>query len=615
MTINFANPLPDTEDSELQLLRKLVALNAAAGQPYQSGTNLYTFGDSHTEGLLAVATSWAPGQIVDLPHRWTTKLAAITGQTLTNRGISGSSWQYNAATSWQRQTVINRIGVTLPVTWSGTAVMMAGYNDAGASPATDFSAWSRHYIATVNAAVARALLDDYVTVDGLRSNGAAQTVTTTGTVIGEALPDGNPFPKGVPGTDPRRVLPLTGTQYVETTLTGRSTAAVFYSACATAGIWGPGGTFVVTVNGVQQAEIDCIHPGGSVNESMGVVILRNLPASAVIRVTNVSGTSRIWAVGWLSAANTATALGRSIVLCSPARFESAARNSVALRAWAVAIATAAAQWSDYRVFFADVGGNTDATHTVTAAGDGADPDHASRGGNTVFARVIATARRVVTNEKTATIQLPHLDQAGEVRAFGVAGSAVAAAHARIFYVLNRAHLESIDSSGSRGVLVLRGTTTYCDTGPLAVGYTNTVAVGDALNVMAGNGSGLSVSFVNYALPADNWIGARIGTYGPSDAPGMLLRRWTGTAANHGQSWVGIAPTGTSYDFVIHHGTAATANSSPTAVPERLRITSEGAIRFAGLAAAPATPANGDVYYDTTLGKLRVYAAGAWVNLH
>jgi hypothetical protein len=615
MTWTPDNPLPQTDDSELDLLRKLVHQGAVSAQPYQSGTNLYTFGDSHTAGGLAVATSWAPGAVVDVAHRWTTKLAAITGQTLTNYGISGSLWQYNAATSHQRQTVINRIGLSLPVTWSGTAVLMAGYNDAGASPATDFSAWSRHYIATVNAAVARALLDDYVTIDGLRSDGAAQTVTTTGTVIGEALPDGNPFPKGVPGTDPRRVLPLTGTQYVETTLTDRSTAAVFYSACATAGIWGPGGKFVVTINGVQQAEIDCIHPGGSVNESMGVVILRNLPASAVIRVTNVSGTSRIWAVGWLSAANTATALGRSIVLCSPARFESAGRNSVALRAWAVAIATAAAQWSDYRVYFADVGGNTDSTQTVTAAGDGADPDHPSRGGNTVFARVIATARRVVTNEKTATIQLPHLDQAGEVRAFGSAGSLAVGAHARLSYQTDKGYLDGINSVGGLSTFVFRASTSYFDSGPLAVGYTNTVGVGDSLNVMAGNGSGLTVSFVNYALPANNWIGARIGTYGTSDAPGMLLRRWTGAASNHGQSWVGIAPTGTSYDFVIHHGTAATANSSPTAVPERLRITSEGAIRFAGLAAAPATPANGDVYYDTTLGKLRVYAAGAWVNLH
>lgn len=37
--------------------------------------------------------------------------------------------------------------------------------------------------------------------------------------------------------------------------------------------------------------------------------------------------------------------------------------------------------------------------------------------------------------------------------------------------------------------------------------------------------------------------------------------------------------------------------------------------IAGLASAPSAPDNGAVYYDTTLGKLRVRAAGAWVDLH
>lgn len=38
------------------------------------------------------------------------------------------------------------------------------------------------------------------------------------------------------------------------------------------------------------------------------------------------------------------------------------------------------------------------------------------------------------------------------------------------------------------------------------------------------------------------------------------------------------------------------------------------LNFAGLASAPSSPANGDVYYDTTLQKLRCYQNGAWVNL-
>jgi hypothetical protein len=38
------------------------------------------------------------------------------------------------------------------------------------------------------------------------------------------------------------------------------------------------------------------------------------------------------------------------------------------------------------------------------------------------------------------------------------------------------------------------------------------------------------------------------------------------------------------------------------------------INFAGQASAPSSPANGDVYYDTTLQKLRCYQNGVWVDL-
>lgn len=49
--------------------------------------------------------------------------------------------------------------------------------------------------------------------------------------------------------------------------------------------------------------------------------------------------------------------------------------------------------------------------------------------------------------------------------------------------------------------------------------------------------------------------------------------------------------------------------------ERLRIKSTGQTRFVPLAADPAGAENGDVYYNSTTNKLRVYAGGAWVDLH
>ena len=44
--------------------------------------------------------------------------------------------------------------------------------------------------------------------------------------------------------------------------------------------------------------------------------------------------------------------------------------------------------------------------------------------------------------------------------------------------------------------------------------------------------------------------------------------------------------------------------------ERMRIKPTGQIRFVPLSSAPASPQAGDVYYDSTLNKLRVYTT-AW----
>lgn len=54
----------------------------------------------------------------------------------------------------------------------------------------------------------------------------------------------------------------------------------------------------------------------------------------------------------------------------------------------------------------------------------------------------------------------------------------------------------------------------------------------------------------------------------------------------------------------------------TAGAERARVKAEGQVRFVPLAAAPTTSVqDGDVYYDSGTNKLRVRAAGAWVDLH
>jgi DNA-binding beta-propeller fold protein YncE len=49
--------------------------------------------------------------------------------------------------------------------------------------------------------------------------------------------------------------------------------------------------------------------------------------------------------------------------------------------------------------------------------------------------------------------------------------------------------------------------------------------------------------------------------------------------------------------------------------ERLRVKSTGSLRFVPLSADPASGEAGDVYYHTTLNKLRVYNGSRWLSLH
>lgn len=53
----------------------------------------------------------------------------------------------------------------------------------------------------------------------------------------------------------------------------------------------------------------------------------------------------------------------------------------------------------------------------------------------------------------------------------------------------------------------------------------------------------------------------------------------------------------------------------TAGTERLRVKATGALRFVPIAADPASGEAGDVYYNSTANKLRVYNGTSWIDLH
>jgi hypothetical protein len=77
------------------------------------------------------------------------------------------------------------------------------------------------------------------------------------------------------------------------------------------------------------------------------------------------------------------------------------------------------------------------------------------------------------------------------------------------------------------------------------------------------------------------------------------------------------------DKIIHYGDPNTAIRFPsldtfaveTGGTERLRVKSTGGVKYVPLATAPATPEQGEVYFDSTTKKLRVYDGTAWADLH
>jgi len=121
-------------------------------------------------------------------------------------------------------------------------------------------------------------------------------------------------------------------------------------------------------------------------------------------------------------------------------------------------------------------------------------------------------------------------------------------------------------------------------GELLVGLTSTV--GAAKLAIAGT-----------TLSTTNTLSTFSGAYGGFDWVGRATRIFAGTA------------DATNSQIEFYAGVSGAIN-------ERFRIKGPGQVRFLPLASAPTTNVeDGDVYYDSGTNKLRVRAAGAWVDLH
>jgi hypothetical protein len=89
----------------------------------------------------------------------------------------------------------------------------------------------------------------------------------------------------------------------------------------------------------------------------------------------------------------------------------------------------------------------------------------------------------------------------------------------------------------------------------------------------------------------------------------------GVGETHAPAFLGYLQTSTTASSLgdLIFGTRDVTTN--TAATTRFTIKSNGQVRFVPLAADPGGAENGDVYYNSTTNKLRVYAGGAWVDLH
>lgn len=156
---------------------------------------------------------------------------------------------------------------------------------------------------------------------------------------------------------------------------------------------------------------------------------------------------------------------------------------------------------------------------------------------------------------------------------------------------------------------------------------------DNVSVVTGGAERVRVNSsgnVGFGYPAQTWgSGALALQLGPgyeagaivADAPANIFNvvhnaRWDGT------NWIYSNSAAVSRYFTDRGNGAHVFQTAPVGtqyttvtLSERLRIKQTGQVRFFPLAAAPSGAENGDVYYDSTTNKLRVYAGGVWTDLH
>lgn len=166
----------------------------------------------------------------------------------------------------------------------------------------------------------------------------------------------------------------------------------------------------------------------------------------------------------------------------------------------------------------------------------------------------------------------------------------------------------IDASGNVGISTSNPISTlHVGSNVTNSGFSTTYGA-----ILCGNGQSTS----NLADSGNHACSLLLKSIGNASGEGGALL--LGANSNHNRYFAAIK------GFIVEGGNntqghicfSTRTNSTDTSLTERLRIKANGQVRFVPLSADPTGfVEDGDVYYNSSTNKLRVRAAGNWVDLH
>lgn len=385
--------------------------------------NLYISGDSQAYCFNAsgspVYTDTSNARLLSA-YRWPDIYATSGGRNLTvhNLGVTGSGLRYvggqpvSAVYAWQTQ--FYAMG-QMPINWTGTYVMMNGWNDfVGAGAVTN--ELLRVMRRAMEACTARAVIAGYGGVTTAGAYYVAPLVVAGWVCTGSdetLVPPSeacNPFPISGGGANTSiRKIRLAPGQFLEFTVLDVERIALFFES------FSAGAPFTISINGDPLYTDSCATTIGDFWPM--VVWLERVNPGDSVRVTagGVAGQSVIWhAAGYFSAG--AIGSDRTVIVATtsgnPNNHTLANIQRVAQQA-----ALAAATHADMGVMYVDFASSWQAGDS-----DGQDLDHLSPQGNLRLAAALSRAAPIARSQPEWVLDLgagSYMSVAEAVGAFGV----------------------------------------------------------------------------------------------------------------------------------------------------------------------------------------------------